>query len=936
MVNWLFNKPGATRAAPAAPQAARSAPVKTGPTPQQKAEAKAEAKAKQLEEARTQWAPRFQAALGDDAALLRVAVDAPVVEIKLAAVEALAGEDALKQAERELRNSDRRVHRAAKQRLDGALKQRESRAHAATLLDAARALAHESPIPANRLVALDRGWQALDAAILEPNQVQEFAELRERLNATLHAHGELERALQQWLALAKPVLAELQRGCGLPGAEGDALILAQAATTAQALHESRSDLPVTAVLGQALAAALASAQQVLARWAEPPPVVAEVAAAPAAPVPVVAAHAPRTLNAQQRESLGAWLLQAETALAEGQLATMQQHLDSADRLVESVHGARIGDALHGRLSALHAESSRLKGWQQWGGSRARDDLVVEAEALARITLASAGRPVAPPQSPLVAQSPQAAHARSTAHGAAEPMSAQVIDGQRAEPAAAQVVADAAHVADTADAADAAAASAAPAQSPPRGAPAREPKPRKLNLKAHADTIADLRKRWKELDRLGAPANQSLWKRFDAALHVAHEPVLAHLAVLKAQREANLAARDALLAELDAVPAEAASQDGDALVAHWKQLTHALDQFQRAWRPLGPLEHTVPSAARQALQQRLRASVERIETPLQEARKAAEGVREQLIERALALVEEAKLQPQLRDAIPRVRELQIQWQQSARSMTLQRNVESALWNRFKAATDAVFTQRDAAANARDTELAANLAAREALLQRLEGLSSATPSAEIERTLAEVDRAWRIAGEPLRGTLPRLEARLHDAHGAALRALSASGQVAWAAACDRLAAQLLLCEEREAAATIAADSLAQRWAAQQSLPVTLPAAWEQALAQRWSQAADAPVPASFKLEDLLLQLESTLDLPASPQQIAARRALKLRALKDTLEGRGAAAVDASDRASWLSAALRHRSGDAGLRERLHALIAALRAAAPGTLAPAAARR
>ncbi len=347
-----------------------------------------------------------------------------------------------------------------------------------------------------------------------------------------------------------------------------------------------------------------------------------------------------------------------------------------------------------------------------------------------------------------------------------------------------------------------AASAAPTQPPARGAPAREPKPRKLNLKAHADAIADLRKRWKELDRLGAPANQSLWKRFDAALHIAHEPVLEQLAALKAQREANLAAREALLAELDAVPGEPASQDGDALAAHWKQLTHALDQFQRAWRPLGPLEHTVPSAARHALQQRLRASVERIETPLQDARKAAEGVREQLIARALALADEVKQQPpnqhpQLRDAIPRVRELQMQWQQSARSMTLQRNVESALWNRFKAATDAVFTQRDAAANARDAELAANLAAREALLQRLESLSSATPSAEIERTLAEVDRAWRVAGEPPRGTLPRFEARLHDAHGAALRALGASGQVAWATACDRLAAQLLLCEEREAA-------------------------------------------------------------------------------------------------------------------------------------------
>ncbi len=110
----------------------------------------------------------------------------------------------------------------------------------------------------------------------------------------------------------------------------------------------------------------------------------------------------------------------------------------------------------------------------------------------------------------------------------------------------------------------------------------------------------------------------------------------------------------------------------------------------------------------------------------------------------------------------------------------------------------------------------------------------------------------------------------------------------------------------------------------------------MTQRWSQPADAPVPASFKLEDLLLQLESTLDLPASPQQMAARRALKLRALKDTLEGRGAPAVDATNRASWLSAALRHRTADAALRERLHALIAALRAAPPGTLAPPAGRR
>ena len=885
MVNWLFKQPGAARAAPPTPPAPRSVPVKTGPTPQQKAEARA----RQLEQARTEWAPRLQAALGDDAALLRIAQEAPVVEIKLGAIEALAGEDALKQAEREMRNHDRRLHRAAKQRLDTALKQRESRAHAATLLDAARALAGESPIPANRLVALDRAWQALDAQVLEPAQVQEFADVRERVNASLQAHGEQEHAQQQWLAQAKRALAELQRACSLPATDGDAEQLAQDCAAAQLLRDGRDQVAATAALDMALAAALEAAQLVQARWAEPAPAeVAEPVAEPAPQAPPAAApKSPRTLSGEQFEAFEALLQQSEEALAQGQLGAMQPHLEAIDALLENLRGVRLGDAQHGRLQALHAERGRLKGWQQWGGGRARDDLVSEAEALARATLDAAGRPAA------------ASFLRVPAEAAPEA---------------------------------AVAAPEAPVATPeaPVAAPLRAHGVRKLNLKAHADAIQDLRKRWKELDRLGAPANQTLWKRFDAALHAAHEPVAAHLDALKAQREANLVAREALLAELDTVPAEPESQDEEVLAAHWKKLARALENFQRAWRVLGPHEHTVPASARSALQQRLRASVERIEAPLQAVRKLAEGVREQLIERGLALQEELKQQPQLRDAIVRVRELQAQWQHSARQLTLQRGVESALWARFKAATDAVFMQRDAAANARDAELTANLAAREALLQRLEGLSSTTPTAQIERTLDEVDRAWRAAGEPPRGTLNALEARLRDAHAAALRALSASVHVTWQATCDALAAQLALCEEREAAPQDL-EGLAQRWAAQQALPAKLPAAWAQALMQRWSEPVDAAAPAGFNLEDLLLQLEATLDLPASAQQIAARRALKLRALKDTLEGRNTPNTDAAKRGSGLSSALRHRCGDTALRERLHALIAALRTAAPGTLLP-----
>ena len=64
------------------------------------------------------WESKLQSAMGDDAALLAIAKESPLIDIKHAAVEALAGEDALKRAEREFRDHDRRVHRVAKQRYE--------------------------------------------------------------------------------------------------------------------------------------------------------------------------------------------------------------------------------------------------------------------------------------------------------------------------------------------------------------------------------------------------------------------------------------------------------------------------------------------------------------------------------------------------------------------------------------------------------------------------------------------------------------------------------------------------------------------------------------------------------------------------------------------------------------------------------------------------
>ena len=772
-----------------APQAQPAAPTQ--------ADTKA-ARARQADDARAEWLPRVQAAQGDDAALLLITQSAPLWELKLAAVEALGSEESLKQAERELRTQDSRVHRVAKKRLVAAVAQREARSGAQAVIGDANTLLNETPLPANRLVAIDHAWQALDASLLTAEQSAQFATLREQLNTMLREQGEAQQRLQQ---------------------EQQQRLAEEQARQAQAQAEEEARL-----------AALAAAPP-----PEPPPE-ADAVAEPAPPK--------AQLSPEQRAQLDSVLSLAEAALAEGQLGDMQQRLQDVDNAFDALKGITVSDKLRARQQALHAEAARLKGWQKWGGALALEALVDEAEALAKLTQLASRTEIA-------------------------------------------------------------------------NVP-------KLRLKAHAESIHGMRSRWKEIHSTGAPVNQTLWQRFDAALQAAYVPVAAQQAALKASREENLKAREALLATLDAVPMGEAGAPTEAQATHWKEPLRALGQFQLAWRQLGPLEHTVPPAQRKALQQRLADSVARIEAPIEAARRTAEAQRERLIARAQTLVQELARHP--RDAVPRVRELQAEWQEHARSLPLERKVENALWGRFKAATDAVFAQREAAFSARDAELAANLAAREALIARLVAIDlDTTPVAEMQRALAEADREWRQPVEVPRAAVKPLDTRFNEARAALARAVAESAQKRWQAQCDQLVAKLTLCEEREAAAGDAGE-LAERWAALAALP----AAWDKPLAQRWSQAPTPGPLATTACDDLLLQLEAALDLPASAESLAARRDLKLRALKDALEGRAAQTQDpVAQRAQWFAAALRQSGLSAVQRERLHALIAALRQAAPGSL-------
>jgi DNA repair protein SbcC/Rad50 len=914
MLGWMFNKKTEMPATAAAP-----VPAAASPNP---AAAQGAAQAQGAAPAQAVWPSRLAAATGDDAALLEIAKLAPSIDVKCAAIAALTDEAALKQAEREFRTHDRRVHRAAKQRLEAAVAQRLARERAAQLIQSATALLAETTIPTNRLVELDRAWQALDATLLEDAQRTGFASLSAQLTELTRERGERALQAQRWTTVARQALQQLNAvGADVAAGTTDRTELASAAAAAQALRQTVPGDGELTALDEALRRALEQAAHVQARLnlleafqppsppaapAEGPPPAADAMPSPldrwqalasiadpqvaaalnqrfeqsqaslaaaqrAAPAQMeqqrnaLRQAATQAAQHQRAQTVAPLLQQAEAALAAGNLAETHQHLVAIDA---AVGDGAVPEALRGRLNALHAEYARLKGWQHWGGGRARDDLVQEAQTLATATAAA------------VADPRQAA---------------------------------------------------------------------KLPVKQLADAIDDLRKRWKELDRLGGATNQTLWHAFDAALKAAHEPVAAHQGQLKARRKENLDARLQLIAALDAAGAgtgtpviaqddahDDAPADAQELRTDWKEQVRALDQFQMEWRKLGPVEHTVPHKARDKLMERMQASVARVEAPLQEARRAAQTVRERLVARAKALSAEAIADPRMRELIARVRELQDTWQQHARTLPLTRQVETALWSEFKSATDAVFAQRDAAASVFDAQLLANQAAREALAARLEALTADTPAPELKRALSEAEAEWRTAVDVPRSQVAALDSRYRVALQTAQKYLADSAQRGWRTRCDALGAKLALCEalESSTAAGVPAAALvelAARWAAQAPLPPP----WEQALASRWrrgSESAPAAAPphaadGDDALNSVLLQLESALDAASPPAFQTARRDMKLRAMKAALEGKRAAGAVNPSVDELTAAALAHPHPLPGQRERLSAILAALRAKGPG---------
>ena len=401
---------------------------------------------------------------------------------------------------------------------------------------------------------------------------------------------------------------------------------------------------------------------------------------------------------------------------------------------------------------------------------------------------------------------------------------------------------------------------------------------KLAMSELAKKVGSMRDRWKALDTLSGAAPKSLWERFDMACTTAYAPAAAHFKHLADERHVNAAKAQALIAEAAAETAKLAA--GEAI--DWKHLATTVQRMRLAWSHLGAIDRK----EKKRLDHEFAAALNTLQGPLEEQRKGEVAQREALIEQASAL------NPQDRHALDALRTLQERWQEHARALPLERKAEQALWQRFRAACDAVFSKRKESAHAADAERRAHQTAKEAICARLEAAAADTDAAGAAKLLREAASEWHAIGAVPRANEAKLEKRYHAAIAGIQHKLDAAKRSAGLAQASALRDKLRLCQALEEAlvATDIPDS--EDWNARWSALPALSPDYEHALQERFGAALAALAAGRdayarlleqnrAKLQHEILRLEIAAGVDSGSEFARERLKLQVEVLQSSLK-------------------------------------------------------
>src|SRR4051794_28656329 len=271
---------------------------------------------------------------------------------------------------------------------------------------------------------------------------------------------------------------------------------------------------------------------------------------------------------------------------------------------------------------------------------------------------------------------------------------------------------------------------------------------------------------------------SLERRLDALLVAAEEKAGVAAAAREQARADAIAAKEALVGEAEKIAESATSwkASGDrlrAIVDEWRQIKGIDRKTDDAlWKRF--------AAARDAFGRRRGQHFAQLDAE----RSTVKDAKERLIARA----EELSASTDWKDTTAAMRDLMTEWKAAGRAG---RDVEDALWARFRAAQDAFFARRSGVFAERDAEQSENQQKKEAIIAQAAALDVSDPKAA-QNVLRDLQAQFDAVGHVPRDSMRRLddqmraaEQRVRDAVDAEWRQASVETNPFLSALRDRLA-------------------------------------------------------------------------------------------------------------------------------------------------------
>jgi hypothetical protein len=250
--------------------------------------------------------------------------------------------------------------------------------------------------------------------------------------------------------------------------------------------------------------------------------------------------------------------------------------------------------------------------------------------------------------------------------------------------------------------------------------------------------------------------ESLHKRLEALASTVSEITEKQSAEAQAEVAQAVLDREAIVVEIETLAA------ADPAKAQWKSVTAKIDELFARWQKHQHEGPRLPRAEAQDLWKRFREARTSLEAQrksffaeLDQVHRDARTRKQQLVDQAEALADRGV------DGIAAYRDLLAQWKATGRAG---KKYDDALWDKFKAAGDVLYSARSEVVARDEQEFGENLTQKLALLDEAEPLLKETDRTKAREALISIQKRWDEIGKVPREQVKTVEERLRRVEAA----------------------------------------------------------------------------------------------------------------------------------------------------------------------------